>query len=83
MADPAYDRFDAALLPVLADAPSLTAAQLRARCEDPFAEPLVDEWLREAFDRGLVNVRRQADLPSEWRLTWRGRRAARRIESRG
>jgi hypothetical protein len=56
----------------------LTAAQIRDRCSDPWAPPLVDEWLRGAFDRGLVNVRRQADLPVEWRLTRKGRKAATR-----
>ena len=77
----AYDRFDATFLPVLAAAAgtSLTAARLRERADDPFAAPLVQEWLDEAFHRGLVNVRRQADLPSDWRLTARGRRAARRL----
>jgi hypothetical protein len=74
-----YERLDPSLLPVLADAPSLTAERLRARCDDPFARPLVDDWLREAFDRGLVNVRRHADLPSEWRLTPKGRKTARRL----
>jgi len=75
----AHERLDPVLLPVLADAGTpLTGAQLAARCRDPWAPPLVDEWLREAFFRGLVNVRRQSDLPSEWILTPRGERAARR-----
>ena len=67
-------------LAVLADAQgtSLTAARLAERASDPFAAPLVQEWLDEAFHRGLVNVRRQADLPSEWQLTPKGRRAARK-----
>ena len=75
-----YERFDATFLPVLADATgtSLTAARLRERADDPFAVPHVQEWLDEAFHRGLVNVRRQADLPSEWRLSPKGRRAARK-----
>jgi hypothetical protein len=67
------------LLPLLArEGVPLTAAQIRGRCTDPWAQPLVDDWLREAFDRGLVNVRRQSDLPSEWKLTKKGERAARR-----
>ena len=75
----AYERLDPTFLPVLADAGTpLTAAQLRERCSDPWAPSLVDEWLRDAFDRGLVSVRRNADLPAEWRLTRRGKRAARR-----
>ena len=76
-----YERFDAAFLPVLADATgtSLTAARLRERVDDPFAAPHVQEWLDEAFHRGLVNVRRQADLPSDWTLTAKGRRRARRL----
>jgi hypothetical protein len=74
-----YERLDPVLLPVLADAVvPLTTAQLRERCSDPWAPALVDEWLREAFERGLVAVRRQADLPAEWKLTPRGRRAAQR-----
>ena len=69
-----YERFDATFLPVLADATgtSLTAARLSERADDPFAAPHVQDWLDEAFHRGLVNVRRQADLPSEWRLTREG-----------
>jgi hypothetical protein len=67
------------LLPLLQrEGVPLTAAQIRERCSDPWAPPLVEEWLREAFDRGLVNVRRQADLPLEWVLTKKGERAARR-----
>ena len=79
-----YERFDAPLLAVFDDAGGspLTAAQVSDRCSDPWAIPMVKEWLREAFDRGLVNVRRQSDLPSEWRLTWKGRRAARRAARR-
>jgi hypothetical protein len=57
----------------------LTAAQIRERCSDPWAPPLVDDWLREAFDRGLVNVRRHADLPLEWVLTKKGERAAAKV----
>jgi hypothetical protein len=76
----AHERLDPALLSVLAaEVVPLTAAQLRGRCSDPWAPALVDEWLREAFDRGLVNVRRQSDLPSEWKLTKKGERAARRL----
>jgi hypothetical protein len=67
------------LLPLLQrEGVPLTAAQIRERCSDPWAPPLVEEWLREAFDRGLVNVRRQADLPLEWVLTKKGERAAKR-----
>jgi hypothetical protein len=67
------------LLPLLArEGVPLTAAQIRGRCADPWAPPLVDDWLREAFDRGLVNVRQQSDLPAEWKLTKKGERAARR-----
>ena len=75
-----YERFDATFLAVLADAQgtSLTASRLAERAADPFAAPLVQEWLDEAFHRGLVHVRRQADLPSEWRLTPKGRRSARK-----
>jgi hypothetical protein len=62
-----------------AEAVPLTTAQIRARCTDPWAGPLVEEWLREAFDRGLVKVRRHADLPGEWKLTAKGERAARRV----
>jgi hypothetical protein len=72
-----YERLDRTLLPVLALAGTpLTAAQLRQRCSDPWAPSLVEEWLADAFERGLVNVRRTADLPSEWRLTKKGERAA-------
>ena len=75
-----YERFDGSFLAVFADAEgtSLTAARLAERADDPFAGPLVQEWLEEAFHRGLVNVRRQADLPAEWRMTRKGRRAARK-----
>jgi hypothetical protein len=66
------------LLPLLErEGVPLTAEQIRDRCSDPWAPPHVDEWLRDAFDRGLVNVRRQADLPLEWMLTKKGERAAR------
>ena len=66
---------------MLADATgtSLTATRLSERADDPFAAPHVQYWLDEAFHRGLVHVRRHADLPSEWRLTPKGRRAARRV----
>ena len=76
-----YERLDATFMPVLADAvgTSLTAARLSERADDPLAAPLVQEWLEEAFLRGLVNVRRQATLPSDWTLTAKGRRAARRL----
>jgi hypothetical protein len=57
----------------------LTAAQVRERCDDAWAPPLVDEWLSEAFDRGLVKARRHADFPIEWKLTAKGERAARRV----
>lgn len=80
----ARERLDPVLLPVLAGASTpLTAAQLAARCSDPWVPPLVEEWLREAFFRGLVNVSRQSDLPSEWILTPKGERAARRSRRGG
>jgi hypothetical protein len=60
-----------------AEAAPLTTAQIRERCSDPWASPLVEEWLREAFDRGFVKVRRHADFPVEWKLTQKGERAAR------
>jgi hypothetical protein len=59
----------------------LTAAQIRDRCTDTWVPPLVDDWLREAFDRGLVNVRKHADLPSEWILTPTGSKRAARARS--
>jgi hypothetical protein len=37
----------------------------------------VEEWLREAFDRRLVKVRRHSGFPVEWKLTAKGERAAR------
>lgn len=70
-----HERLDSAFLPVLAEAgTALTTAQVRDRCDDPWAPPLTEQWLGEAFDRGLVNVRRQGDLPVEWKLSPRGRR---------
>jgi hypothetical protein len=78
----AYERLDPVLLPVLAAAPeALTAAQLRERCGDPWAPPLVEDWLREAFNRGLVNVYGRGEAPSQWRLTGKGRRATRRLQT--
>jgi hypothetical protein len=65
------------LLPLMArERVPLTAEQIRGRCIDPWAPPLVDDWLREAFDRGLVNVRKHSDLPSEWILTPKGSKRA-------
>ena len=66
------------LLGLLAsEAAPLTTAQIRARCSDPWASSLVEEWLREAFDRRLVKVRRHSGFPVEWKLTAKGERAAR------
>jgi hypothetical protein len=65
------------LLPLIArEGVPLTADQIRGRCTDPWAAPLVDDWLREAFERGLVHVRRISDLPAEWKLTKKGEHAA-------
>ena len=75
----AYGRFDLAFLPVLAASPgSITASQLAERCSNPWARGLVEDWLQDAFERRLVNVRRQADLPADWTLTSKGRRTAKR-----
>jgi hypothetical protein len=53
----------------------ITARQLRERCTDPWAPPLTEDWLADAFERGLVKTRRRADFPAEWRLSRRGKRA--------
>jgi hypothetical protein len=73
-----HERLDPVLLPLLArEAVPLTAVQIRERCEDPWAGPLVEEWLRDAFERRLVRVRGgAAGLPSEWSLTPKGTRRA-------
>jgi hypothetical protein len=77
-----HERLDAAFLPVLAQAgTSLTAVRLRERCSDPWAPPLTEEWLRGAVERGLVAARRTADLPIEFTLTGKGRRAARSVSA--
>lgn len=79
-----HERLDTAFLAVLAVAGTpLTAGQVRDRCDDPWAPPLTEHWLREAFDRGLVNVRRQSDLPVEWTISPRGRRRYERAAKGG
>ena len=76
----AHERLDAAFIPVLENAHgALTLAQLRTRCDDPWAGPLAGDWAREALDRGLVAARAQADLPLAWTLTGKGRRRARAL----
>jgi hypothetical protein len=75
---PAEDH-DRAFLPVLAKAREpLTVARLSALCEDPEARAHVAEWLRSAFERGLVRGRREGDQPLEIGVTRRGLRTARR-----
>jgi len=69
-----YERLDRPLLAVLSGSDWLTAAQIRARCADPWAVPLVDDWLRDASARGLVTPRRSPSQHDavEFRLTRRG-----------
>jgi hypothetical protein len=78
----AHERLDPAFVPVLdAAGGALTLAQLRERCDDAWAQPLAEDWAREALDRGLVAARSQADLPLQWTLTGKGRKLARRLRA--
>jgi len=83
--DDAHARRDAAFLPLFDRGVWLTAAQVRERCEDPWALPHAEEWLRDAVARRLLLARRSgaAGLPGEWTITRRGLRARRRLGSAG
>jgi hypothetical protein len=77
---PVIEKYDEALLPVLADSGGwLTTERIAARCEDPWAAGVAAEWLERAAERGLVHVRRTPrDGPLEWTLSRAGRAALRR-----
>ncbi len=70
-----YERLDQALLLPLSEGDWLAAAQIQARCADPWASPLIADWLPDAFARGLLNARRSPSRldATEYRLTRRGR----------
>ncbi len=78
-----YERLDQSLLPPLGGGDWLTATQIRERCDDPWAAPLIEDWLLDAFARGLLHVRRSPSRmdATEYRLTRSGRKAAERLAS--
>ncbi|MBA2440321.1 MAG: hypothetical protein H0V50_06565, partial [Thermoleophilaceae bacterium] len=66
-----FSRHDAAFLPLFDRGVWLTVAQVRERCDDPWAPSATEEWLRDATARRLLVARRSSavDLPGEWAIT--------------